>query len=172
MSIFHRYKSTIHGNYRRAYLRGGLITGSVLAAYLLLRLLMQNPAASPTSYITDAVVIVLVVLLMAYYRRSLPDGKITLKEAMLFGMGTAVVGAAVYGVCVWLMCLVVPAQAALFTTTLTPNPTEPTDPQIGYWAAWWGVYAAILMALLGSFAAFVAALFFRNEKSDIKSKNK
>ena len=173
MSIFHRYSSTIHGNYRKAYLRSGLITGVLLAAYLFSRLLMGKPLESPTSYVSDAVMLVAVFLFMAFYRNSLPDKKITLKEAMLFGIGTAVIAAIFYGLMLWAVGVAFPQQTALFSTTMTGNEVTTLDPQLHYWAAWWAIYSTVMMALLGSFGAFVAAIFFRNEKSDIKNrKNK
>ena len=172
MGIFHRYNSTIHGNYRKAYLRSGLITGVLLAAYVLIRLLMGKPLESPTSYVSDAVMLVAVFLFMAFYRNSLPDKKITLKEAMLFGIGTAVVAAFIYGLALWAFGLAFPQQTALFSTTMTGNEVTTQDPQLHYWAAWWTIYSFVLMALLGSFGAFVAAIFFRNEKSDIKNRKK
>ena len=173
MGIFHRYNSTIHGNYRKAYLRSGLITGLLLSAYVLIRLLMGKPLESPTSYVSDAVMLVAVFLFMAFYRNSLPDKKITLKEAMLFGIGTAVVAAFIYGLALWAFGLAFQQQTALFSTTMTGNEVTTQDPQLHYWAAWWAIYSFVMMALLGSFGAFVAAIFFRNEKSDIKNrKNK
>ena len=172
MGIFHRYNSTIHGNYRKAYLRSGLITGLLLSAYVLIRLLMGKPLESPTSYVSDAVMLVAVFLFMAFYRNSLPDKKITLKEAMLFGIGTAVVAAFIYGLALWAFGLAFQQQTALFSTTMTGNEVTTQDPQLHYWAAWWAIYSFVLMALLGSFGAFVAAIFFRNEKSDKKKKKK
>ena len=172
MGIFHRYNSTIHGNYRKAYLRSGLITGVMLAAYVLIRLLMGKPLESPTSYVSDAVMLVAVFLFMAFYRNSLPDKKITLKEAMLFGIGTAVVAAFIYGLALWAFGLAFQQQTALFSTTMTGNEVTTQDPQLHYWAAWWAIYSFVMMALLGSFGAFVAAIFFRNEKSDIKNRKK
>lgn len=172
MGIFHRYNSTIHGNYRKAYLRSGLITGVLLAAYVLIRLLMGKPLESPTSYVSDAVMLVAVFLFMAFYRNSLPDKKITLKEAMLFGIGTAVVAAFIYGLALWAFGLAFQQQTALFSTTMTGNEVTTQDPQLHYWAAWWAIYSFVMMALLGSFGAFVAAIFFRNEKSDIKNRKK
>ena len=83
MGIFHRYSSTIHGNYRQAYLRCGLLTGALLAAYLLVRCLMGSPVGSPLSYVSDAVLLVCIFLFSAYYRNSLPDKLVTLKELML-----------------------------------------------------------------------------------------
>lgn len=170
MGIFHRYQSTIHGNYRQAYLRGGLLTGALLVLYLLARLLMGAPVQSPVSYISDAVMLVLVVLFTAYYRNSLPEGKITLKEAMLFGMGTAVVGAAVYGISLWIVGLIFPQQAVIFTGTMAGVEIPQTDSQIQYWAALWGIVGGVSLMIVGAFGAFLASIFFRNEKSEIKHK--
>ena len=170
MAIFHRYQSTIHGDYRRAYLRGGLLIGALLALYVLARLLMGSPVQSPTSYISDAVMLVLVVLLTAFYRNSLPEKKITLKEAMLFGMGAAAIGAVIYGISLWIAGWAFPQQAAIFTTTMTGQETMPGDPQIRYWAAWWGIVGGISLMVVGAFGAFLASIFFRNEKSEIKHK--
>lgn len=173
MGIFHRYNSAIHGNYRKAYLRCGLATGALLVAYVLVRMLMGTPLESPASYVSDAIILVAVFLFMAFYRNALPDKKITLKEAMLFGIGLAVVAAIIYGLALWALGLAFPQQTVLFTNTVTGQEITVNDPQLHYWAAWWGIYSFVMMALLGSFGAFVAAIFFRNEKPEIKKrKNK
>lgn len=167
MAIFHRYSSTIHGNYRRAYLRCGLVVGLLLAAYVLVRLLMGNPAESPLSYVSDAILLVCIFLFAAYYRKSLPDKQVTLKELMLFGSGTAVVSAVLYGLMLWGIGLAFPQQTVLFTNSMTPNEVTLQDPQLHYWAALWAIVAAIETLLLGGFGAFLAAIFFRNEKGEI-----
>ena len=172
MGIFHRYNSTIHGNYRRAYLRCGLLTGALLACYVLVRLLAGRPMESPLSLIVDIIFIVVLFLLTAWYRNSLPEKKITLKEAMLFGMGTAAVAGVVYGLALWAIGLNSASQTVLFTTTMTGNEIGLQDPQIHYWAAWWAIVAGIETILLGSFGAFLSAIFFRNEKGMIRNKNK
>ena len=168
MAIFHRYSSTIHGNYRQAYLRCGLLLGALLSVYILGRLLAGSPAESPISYLTDAILLVLLVLLTAYYRNSLPDKKITLKEAMLFGIGTSLVAAIFYSLAIWATGLASPSQTVLFTASLSGQSITPHDPQLHYWAALWAIATFVDVALLGSFAAFLAAIFFRNEKSEIK----
>lgn len=170
MSIFHRYTSTIHGNYRRAYLRCGLLVGALLAVYIVGRLLAGSPAESPISYLTDAILLVLVVLLTAYYRNSLPDKKITLKEAMLFGIGTSVIAAVFYALSIWAIGLTSAEQTVLFTATLSGQTITPQDPQLHYWAALWAIVTFVDVALLGAFGSFLAAIFFRNEKSEIKHK--
>lgn len=170
MGIFHRYDSTIHGNYRRAYLRCGLLTGVLLAAYVLVRLLMGKPMESPASMIVDAILLVAVFLLTAYYRNSLPEKKITLKEAMLFGMGLAAVTGIVYGLILWAIGLTSAEQTILFTNTMTGNTITAQDPQLHYWAAWWAIVAGVETIFLGAFGAFVASILFRNEKAPIHKK--
>ena len=171
MSIFHRYSSTIHGNYRKAYLRCGLATGLMLTAYVVLRLLLGSPLGSPASYVSDAILLVALFLFAAAYRRALPDKKITLKEAMLFGIGLSLVAALFYGLALWAIGIAAPQQTVLFTTTMA-QPITPEDPQLHYWAAWWAIVAGVEMLLLGCFGAFIAAIFLRNEKSEIKHKQK
>ena len=171
MAIFHRYKSTIHGNYRQYYLRCGLLTGLLLSAYLLVRILMRNPVASPLSYVSDAILLVCIFLFDAYYRNSLPDKKVSLKELMLFGTGTAAVAALLYGLLLWGLGVAFPQQTVLFTNSMTPNEVTIQDPQLHYWAILWAFVAAIESLLLGGFGAFLAAIFFRNEKGEIRKKN-
>ena len=171
MAIFHRYDSTIHGNYRRAYLRSGLLVGALLALSVLVRLLMGRPMESPASLIVDAVLLVAIFLLMAFYRNSLPDKKITLKEAMLFGMGTALIAGVVYGLLLWAIGLSSPAQTVLFTNTMTGSEITAADPQLHYWAAWWAILSGVQAILLGAFGAFLAAVLFRNEKAVVHKKN-
>ena len=167
MAIFHRYQSTIHGNYRRAYLRCGLAVALLLIVYLFVRLLMDNPVASPLSYVSDAILLVCIFLFAAYYRKSLPDNKVTLKELMLFGTGTAAVAALLYGLLLWGLGLAFPQQTLLFTNSMTPNEVTLQDPQLHYWAALWAIVAAVETLLLGGFGAFLAAIFFRNEKGEV-----
>lgn len=170
MAVFHRYRSTIHGNYRRAYVRCGLIIGVLLVAYVLVRLLMGNPVESPLSYVSDAILLVCIFLFATYYRNSLPDKKVTLKELMLFGIGTSAVASLLYGLMLWAVGVAFPQQAVLFTNNMTPNEVTLQDPQLHYWAALWAIVAAVEVLLLGSFGAFLAAILFRNEKSEIKHK--
>ncbi len=136
----------------------------------MVRLLMGSPMESPASLVVDIILLVAVFLFTAYYRHSLPEGKITLKEAFLFGLGLAVVAALVYGLALWAIGAASPAQTALFSTNMTGKEVTPQDPQIHYWAAWWGLFAGGATALLGAFAAFLAAVLFRNEKSQIIKK--
>ena len=172
MRFFHRYNSTLHGNYRKAYLRCGTVTGLLLALYIVIRWLMGTPVASPEGYVSDAVMLVALFLFAVYYRNALPEKKVTLKELMLFGMGTAVVASVVYALLLWVFCLAVPEQTALFVETMTGEEMGVEDPQLRYWAGAWALVTGIKMALLGAFGAFIAAIVFKTEKPEVRIKNK
>lgn len=162
----------MHGNYGRAGLRSGLLTGALMALYVLVRLLMGNPMQSPVSLVIDAILLVAIILLTAYYRNSLPDKRITLKEAMLFGICTAAVAGVVYGLLLWAINASSAEQTMLFTNSMTGSEITTTNPQLHYWAAWWAIVSGVGAIVLGAFGAFIAAVFFRNEKSEIKHKTK
>ena len=163
MSLFHRYKSTIHGNYRKASLMYGPLVALLMAAYVVVRHLVGRPLASPFSLLVDIAYMASVALLMAYYRKSLPDGKMTLKEGTLVGMGMAVVAGIVYGLLIWAICAISTRQTLLFTNTITQYAIAADNPQLNYWAAWWGLLSGVQTMLLGAFAAFLAAIFLKNE---------
>lgn len=141
-----------------------------MAAYVVVRLLLGKPVLSVVSYATDGILLVAVFLFTAYYRSSLDENKISLKEAMLFGTGTSIVAALVFGLAVWVVGVLYPQQDVIFTRQIMNKEITTTDPEIHYWAAWWAIVAAVSSAVLGSFGAFVAAIVFRNEKSEIKHK--
>ena len=149
-------------------MRSGVLMGGLLTLYVVARLLVGMPVERPTSLASDGILLVGELLLMAYYRASLPERKITLKEAMLFGIGLAAVAAVVYGIALWVIGLLSPQQEALFTTSMTGQAVGADDPQLHYWAAWWGFYACVMTLVLGGFGAFIGAIFFRTEKAEIK----
>ena len=169
MRFFKRYNSTIHGNYRKAYLRCGMITGGLLTLYIMVRYMMGSPAESPEAYMSDIIMLVAVLLFTLLYRNALEEKRATLKELMLFVLGTAVVASVLYGLALWLFGYAVPAQTDLFTRTLRGEDAVASAPS-HYWAAWWGFESGIKLAVLGGFGAFVAALLFRSEKSEVRSK--
>ena len=170
MKVFKRYSSTIHGNYRKAYLRCGLIVGVLLSLYLLIRNLMGTPAVSPVSLISDAILLVSVFLFAAYYRNSLPERKVTMKELMLFGMGLAAVAGLVYGLFLWVLLSVDNDSIMHFVPGMTGREVDPNDPQLHYWAPFIAIVGAIETLILGAFGAFLAAILFKNEKPEIKNK--
>ena len=148
-----------------------MLTGVMLMLYLLVRWLMRNPAESPVSYLSDGILLLAVFLFTMLYRNSLPDRKASLKELMLFGMGTALVGCLLYGLYIWVAGFAITGQIELFTNTLMEN--EPfADYPAHYWSALWALMSVVFMAVLGGFGAFISAIILRNEKPEIKKKEK
>ena len=89
---------------------------------------------------------------------------------MLFGMGTSLIAAVFYALAILATGLTSAEQTVLFTATLSGQTITQQDPQLHYWAALWAIVTFVDVALLGSFGSFLAAIFFRNEKSEIKHK--
>ena len=103
--FFRRYKSTIYGNYRKAYCVDGVLTGVCMSALMAIRdLIASKPMASPENYVTEIILAVGILWSTYQYRKQLPEGKVTFKELMLLGLGIGVVSAVVYGLWVWLNC--------------------------------------------------------------------
>lgn len=135
---------------------------------------MKNPAESPVAYLSDGILLLAVFLFTMLYRNALPDRKATLKELMLFGIGTAVIASLLYGLYIWLSGFSIPGQIELFTNTLMENDPFAQYPAY-YWSALWGFMAAVVMAVLGGFGAFLSALILKNEKGTVvsfRNKNK
>lgn len=172
MRFFHRYRSTIHGNYRKAYLRCGLITGVLLMLYIMVRYMMGTPAESPEAYLSDGIMLLAVFLFTLLYRNALPEKKATLKELMLFGIGTAVLASLLYGLFLWGFGCAAPGQTVLFTHTLSGQEITAGDPLLHYWAALWAIVAGVKLSVLGGFGAFISAIVLRNEKGDVSNKKK
>ena len=166
MKFFHRYESTIHGNYRKAYLRCGLLAGLMLVLFLLVRWLMRNPADNPETYLSDGILLLSVFLFTMLYRNALPERKASMKELMLFGIGTAVVASLLYGVYIYVAGFVMPGQIELFTNTMKA-PGAFAEYPAHYWSALWGILTAVKMAVLGGFGAFISALILKTEKGNI-----
>ena len=97
-SFFRRYKSTIYGNYRKAYCVDGVLTGVCMSALMAIRdLIASKPMASPENYVTEIILAVGILWSTYQYRKQLSEGKVTFKELMLLGLGIGVVSALVYG---------------------------------------------------------------------------
>lgn len=167
MKFFRRYNSTIHGNYRKMYLRCGVLAGLMLVLFLLVRWLMNYPAESPITYLSDGILLVSVFFFCLLYRNALPDRLVTMKELMLFGMGTAIVACLMYGLFIWVAGFLIPGQIELFTNTMMKSGSFAEYPA-HYWSALWGMVSAVVMALLGSFGAFLSALILKTEKPEKK----
>ena len=168
--FFRRYKSTIYGNYRRAYLVDGTLTGLVLAAAVALRSgLGEAPMSTPENYLTELVLAVGIFLSSYLYRKQLPEGKVTLKELMLLGLGIGVVSALIYGTLVEHYNS--QRVAVMEDAASSPEAQMAVETVKGYTAGDWAFIAGFRTAVMSVIITFFAALVFRTEKGEIRTKN-
>lgn len=179
--IFRRYKSTIYGNYRRAYLIDGALTGVAMSVIMLLRdMLAKAPMASPDNYITELVLCVGIFWSCYQYRKQLPDGKVTLKELMLLGLGIGVVSAIVYGLWTWLNCGVLHNDLVEYYNQQRISMMEPAEKSVEakmaigqvarYTAGDWAFIGGFRSAVMSIIITFFAALVFRTEKGAVRER--
>ena len=179
--IFRRYESTIYGNYRKAYLIDGALTGAVMSMVMLLRdWLATSPMSSPENYVTELVLAIAIVWSCYQYRRQLPDGKVTLKELMLLGLGIGVVSAIVYGLWTWLHCGVLDTSLVDYYNQQRIAMMESAESSAEakvvvelvrrYTAGDWAFIGAFRSAVMSIIITFFAALIFRTEKGTVIEK--
>jgi hypothetical protein len=179
--IFRRYKSTIYGNYRKAYLTDGLLTGIAVSLVLLLRDCMGDiPMRQPENFVTELVLAIGIFLFGYLYRKELPRGKVTFKELMLLGLGIGVVSAIAFGLWVWLYCGVIDTNMVFYYNRQRVCMMEPAEASaearaarelvMKYTAGDWGFIAGFRSAVMSIIIAFCAALIYRTEKSPVVEK--
>jgi len=183
VKIFRRYKSTIYGNYRRAYLIDGLITGVAMSLVLLVRdWLAEMPMSQPENFVTEIVMAIGIFWFTYQYRKQLPGQKVTLKELMLLGLGIGVVSSVVFGLWTWLNCGVLNTDMVGFYNEQRISVMEPADSSAEaktavemvkkYTAGDWGFIGAFRSAVMSIIITFFAALIFRTEKSPVVERRK
>ena len=176
--IFRRYKSTIYGNYRKAYLIDGALTGVVMSVVMLLRdLLAKSPMSSPENYVTELVLAIAIFWSCYQYRRQLPDGKVTLKELMLLGLGIGMISATVYGLWTWLRCGVLDTAMVDYYNqqriAMMESAESRAEAKVAvelvsrYTAGDWAFIGGFRSAVMSVIITFFAALVFRTEKSAV-----
>lgn len=181
--FFRRYKSTIYGNYRRAYLMYGAATGVAMAVVVALRNWMGGaPMSTPENYITELVLAAGIVWATWRYRKGLPDGRVTLKELMLLGLGIGVVSGVLYGLWTWLHCGVLDSSltehyndcriAVMDDPGSSPEARIAVEQVKKYTAGDWAFIAGFRTAVISIIITFFSALIFRTEKGEIVSHSK
>ena len=177
--IFRRYESTIYGNYRKAYFIDGALTGAVMSMVMLLRdWLATSPMSSPENYVTELVLAIAIFWSCYQYRRQLPDGKVTLKELMLLGLGIGVVSAVVYGLWTWLHCGVLDTSLVDYYNqqriAMMESAESSAEAKVAvelvrrYTAGDWAFIGAFRSAVMSIIITFFTALVFRTEKSKVR----
>ena len=177
---FRRYNSTIYGNYRKAYLLYGLMTGVVMSLTVTLwNAFADKPLAEPENLATEAVLLICTIFATYQYRHTLPDGRVTLKELMLLGLGVGVVSAIIYGLWTWFYCGVWQTELVQHyiesrIAAMQQSSNGTTEQNIAlvraYTAGDWALIGAIRTAVMSIIITFFSALVFRTEKSPVRER--
>ncbi len=181
--FFRRYKSTIYGNYRKAYVIDGLLVGGAMSLIATVRdWLAAQPMATPDNYITELVLLVGTLWASYHYRKQLPDGRVTLKELMLLGLGIGVVSAVVYGLWTWLHCGIINSGLVDYYNQSRIGVMEPAETSEAakvaienvkkYTAGDWAFIAGFRSAVMSVIITFFTALVLRTEKGEVVTKSK
>ena len=181
--FFRRYKSTIYGNYRKAYVIDGLLTGAAMSVIAAVRdWLATKPMATPENYVTELVLLVGILWASYHYRKQLPGEKVTLKELMLLGLGIGVVSAVVYGLWTWLHCGVMNTGLVDYYNQSRIDVMEPAETSEAakvaiesvkrYTAGDWAFIAGFRSAVMSVIIVFFTSLILRTEKGEVVVKNK
>lgn len=181
--FFRRYKSTIYGNYRKAYVIDGLLVGGAMSLIAAVRdWLAAQPMATPENYITELVLLVGTLWASYHYRKQLPDGRVTLKELMLLGLGIGMVSAVVYGLWTWLHCGIINSGLVDYYNQSRIDVMEPAETSEAakvaienvkkYTAGDWAFIAGFRSAVMSVIITFFTALVLRTEKGEVVTKSK
>ena len=181
--FFRRYKSTIYGNYRKAYVIDGLLTGAAMSVIAAVRdWLAAKPMATPENYVTELVLLVGILWASYHYRKQLPGEKVTFKELMLLGLGIGVVSAVVYSLWMWLRCGVINTGLVDYYNQSRIDVMDPAETSEAakvaiesvkrYTAGDWAFIAGFRSAVMSILISFFAALIFRTEKGEVRTKTK
>ena len=161
--------------------KSGFCVGVSLALVMLLASWLDVQPATPENYITDLVLLLGMAVTDYRYRRTLPDGRVTLKELMLLGVWTGFVCAVVYGLLLWLYGVLDGALVARFVEQrLSMMPAADGDTQAAlniqlvqhYSAGDWGFIGGFRIAVMSILMNLVSALLFRTEKAPVRERKK
>lgn len=181
--FFRRYESTIYGNYRKSYVLSGAATGAAMSLVTALRdWLGSTPMTAPENYVSEIVLAIGVFFATYQYRKGLPDGKVTLKELMLLGLGIGVVSGVVYGLWTWLRCGVIDSGLVEYYNQQRIAVMEPAERSAEaktavemvkkYTAGDWAFIGGFRSAVMSIVITFFAALVFRTEKAPVREKER
>lgn len=176
-AIIRRYRSVIHGNYRWAALKYGIVMGVALSVFLVFRFLLGHPSNAPISsdenWVVFVALLVMSLVLVFHYRRHLTEKKITFKESFLVTFDSCVIACIVYAAFMYIYALYIDNGMNSFqdrtldvmTRALAKreNPNQIQLPDMVY-LVFWGMMVNIIMSIL---IAFITGIVCRNEKGEV-----
>lgn len=181
--FFRRYESTIYGNYRRAYAIGGVVTGALMAAATWLYGVLRGEwLTEPYNYVGEIALTVGMAVTAYLYRKRLPDGKLTLKELMLLGLGTGLLSAVVYGLWIWLFCGALDCDmvnvynqhrvAQIPEGDDAEKYLQAVDTTLRYTAGDWAFISGFRTLVFSILPNFFIALLLRTEKAPVRERKR
>ncbi|MDR1848266.1 MAG: DUF4199 domain-containing protein [Bacteroidales bacterium] len=175
MKLIKRYRSVIHGNYRRASLLYGLYTGLALSALVIFRRLIIYPLSQPVTYVENVALLVLMFLFLWRYRKNLEEQKVSFREGYLVCFGLGIVSAVVYGIFIYVYAWKIDPNMQVrcynMQRALENNVKLPDEAVRAMTTPSSIAMSAVLLTITVSIIfAMVAALMLRNEKSEIRTK--
>ncbi len=182
MKFLRRYQSEIYGEYRKAYLRDGAMSGLIIGVAVLFCKLIYYPIFAPENYVTDLVLLACTLFFAYRYRSRLENNKVYFKELMLYGLGLGVVAAVVYGLFLLLYGGVIDKDFAarclehfIHGEQNGAGTEEEKAATIAVMRTYklhtWAFIGFFRTAVMSIMTAFVAALVFRTEKNKPVIKN-
>lgn len=161
----------------------GLLVGGAMSLIAAVRdWLAAQPMATPENYITELVLLVGTLWASYHYRKQLPDGRVTLKELMLLGLGIGVVSAVVYGLWTWMHCGIINSGLVDYYNQSRIGVMEPAETSEAakvaienvkkYTAGDWAFIAGFRSAVMSVIITFFTALVLRTEKGEVVTKSK
>lgn len=176
-AIIRRYRSNIHGNYRWAALKYGIVMGGALSVFLVFRYLLGHPSNAPISsdenWVVFVALLVMSLVLVFHYRRHLTEKKITFKEGFLVAFDSCVIACIVYAAFMYLYAMYIDNGMDSFQDRTLDvmkralaeggNPNQVQLPDMVY-LVFWGMMVNIIMGIL---IAFITGVVCRNEKGEV-----
>ncbi len=177
--IITRYKSVMHGNYKLAGVKYGIVMAAGLCVFLFLRYVVGHPANAPIAkdetWVVFLGLLLMSLMLVFHYRRNLIERKISFKEAFLVSFYSCLVACAIYAVFMYGYTLYIDNGLDSFhdrtidvmTRSIARSENIDIDkvvlPEMPYLVAW----GMVLNMIMGILVAFITGVICRNEKKQL-----
>lgn len=179
-AIIRRYSSVMHGNYRWAGVKYGVVMAAGLCFSLFLRYILGHPANAPIAkdetWVVFIGLILMSLVLVFHYRRNLTEKKISFKEGFLVSFYACLVACVIYAVFMYGYTLYIDNSALdsfhdrtidVMTRTIAASEHRDIDsvvlPEMPY-LVMWGMVLNMVMSIL---VAFITGIICRNEKKQL-----
>lgn len=168
--IISKYSSEIHGPYLTKSLKYGLIIGALLCIGLLIRFMIMKPPSSPISLTDNIIMLLSMGCMVFWYRNTLPEKKITFKEAWLTGFFSGSIASLLFGIYMYIYIIWIDANMPDRCIKVLKNVEQYKDYTYQQFQAMTtpstiALQAIIYNVIMAIIWAFCVAIVVRNEKA-------